>query len=147
MMETITGNVAILYPGFALAFYTLLFMGYLGSSRFRAVQRREISLGYYRSYTEGREPDRLRVLTRHQKNLFEVPLLFYVVLLIAFVTGQVTSLGIMLAWLYFLARCVHAFIHLGRNDVNHRFAAFGISMIILLVLWLEVFINVVSAGR
>ncbi len=107
---------AILYPGAAMFFLTFAVIANLAINRFRAVGRREVSVRYYRLYNEVEEPPRLRVLTRHAQNHFEIPPLFYLVLLFIYVTGHATWLTVGLAWLYFASRCAHSYIHLGNKQ-------------------------------
>ena len=40
-----------------------------------------------------------------------------------------------LAWTYVAARVLHSAIHCTYNTVMHRFRAFALSMLVLLVLW------------
>ncbi len=137
---------AILYPGAAMFFLTFAVIANLGINRFRTVRRREVSVGYYRLYNEGEEPPRLRVLTRHAQNHFEVPPLFYLVLLFIYVTGHVTWPTVGLAWLYFASRCAHSYIHLGTNNVIHRFSAYAAGGLVLGALWLTLLVSMLSSA-
>jgi hypothetical protein len=69
----------ILYPTFALFFLVTLVFLRMRSLRFAAVRRNEVSVKYYRAFTGDEEPEEIRVVTRNFINLFEVPVLFYVV--------------------------------------------------------------------
>jgi hypothetical protein len=69
------------------------------------------------------------------RNLFEMPVLFYMALVIAALTVQVTPLVLGLAWTYVAARVVHSAIHCTYNKVMHRFRAFVLSVFALLALW------------
>ena len=64
-------------------------------------------------------------------NLLELPLLFYLAVIIAFVTGQSGTVLLTLAWLYVLLRLLHSFVHLGSNVVLWRFRVFGLSLLML----------------
>ncbi len=139
-------STAILYPAAAMFFLTFAVIVNLGIKRFRAVGRREVSVGYYRLFSEGGEPPRLRVLTRHAQNHFEVPPLFYLVLLFIYVTGHVTWLTVGLAWLYFASRCAHSYIHLGTNNVTHRFSAYAAGGLVLAALWLSLLVSMLSSA-
>jgi hypothetical protein len=136
---------AILFPAVAMFMLTFSVLFYMGASRVSAVRRREVSLRYYRLYNEGEQTPRLQQIGRHAQNLFEVPPLFYIVVLFLYVTGSVTPAAVSLAWLYFALRCVHSFIHLGSNNVNHRFAAFVSSGFVLAALWVLLLVSVASA--
>jgi hypothetical protein len=72
------------------------------------------------------------------RNLFEMPMLFYVAILVAAQTGQTGSLVLGLAWAYVAARAVHSWIHCTYNKVMHRFRAFALSALALLALWVAI---------
>src|SRR4051794_18416209 len=69
------------------------------------------------------------------RNLFELPVLFYVAIGIAFGTGQVNALTLGLAWSFVAARLVHSAIHCSYNRVLHRFYAYVTGYFILIGLW------------
>lgn len=69
------------------------------------------------------------------RNLFEMPVLFYLALVTAALTEQVTPLVLSLAWGYVGARVLHSVIHCTYNKVMDRFRAFVLSVFVLLVLW------------
>lgn len=69
------------------------------------------------------------------RNLFEMPVLFYLALVVAALTGQVTTAVLVLAWAYVAARALHSAIHCSYNKVMHRFRIFGLSVFFLLTLW------------
>ena len=130
--------MAVLYPTFAMAGLTFFCVLRLGLLRFSAVRRGEIDGRYFRLYRDYEEPDYLRVLSRHVSNLYEAPILFYAISVIAFVTETVSILIVALAWAYIALRYAHSYIHLTSNTVIHRFRVFAASQITLLVLWLVV---------
>ncbi len=122
---------AILYPGIAMFFLTFAMVLFLGVSRYLAIRRGDVSIKYYRLFDEGRQPERLQLISRHVQNHFEIPPLFYVVLIFLCVAGPVTAQTVSMAWLYFLSRCLHSYIHLGSNNVSHRFFVYGASGFVL----------------
>ncbi len=69
------------------------------------------------------------------KNQFELPVLFYVLCLFFVLTGGVTTLILAIAWIFVIARILHALVHLTINIIfPYRFLAFFISAISLLVM-------------
>jgi hypothetical protein len=72
------------------------------------------------------------------KNLFEMPVLFYVFCLTIFVTQSATSVLVGCAWLYVLLRVAHSVIHCTYNNVLHRFIVYAISSLLLFGLWFMV---------
>ena len=69
------------------------------------------------------------------RNLFETPVLFFVVCLALAITDTVTSLQLALAWSYVGLRAVHSFIHITYNRVVHRFMAYLAGMVCLFLMW------------
>lgn len=69
------------------------------------------------------------------RNLFEMPVLFYLLVVLLMITGQQGMVFVALAWLYVALRYVHSFIHCGYNKVIHRFYAFAASVLVLAVMW------------
>lgn len=69
------------------------------------------------------------------RNLFELPVLFYVALVVAAMTGQVNATTIALAWAFVLLRIVHSAIHCTYNKVMHRFYAYVAGGMVLWLLW------------
>jgi len=69
------------------------------------------------------------------RNLFELPVLFYLALVIIALTGQVSALTLALAWLFVALRILHSAIHCSYNKVMHRFQAYLAGSIVLWVLW------------
>ncbi len=67
------------------------------------------------------------------KNLFEIPILFYALALYLFVTNQVDTLYLLLAWIFVLMRWAHSAIHCTINNVAMRFYLEAFST---LTLWL-----------
>jgi hypothetical protein len=68
-------------------------------------------------------------------NLLEVPVLFYVVCLVYFVSGITAAAFVTLAWAYVATRVVHSLIHVTYNKVMHRLIAFVASNIIVVTMW------------
>ena len=126
----------ILYPIFAMFALTTFVVFRLGYVRWAAVSRRQINLRFYKSYQSFDEPEPLRVLSRHLINLFETPVIFYVVAILVYVTGQISPVLLVLAWLYVLTRFVHTVIHLTSNVVLWRFRVFGLSLMIVTAMWM-----------
>jgi hypothetical protein len=69
-------------------------------------------------------------------NQFEIPVLFYVVTILALITRQVDFLFVLLSWVFVVLRYVHAFIHTTSNRVARRGLVYGAGVVILLVLWI-----------
>jgi len=128
--------LAIFHPVLALAAWTFLVLAVIPFVRVRSARRREVSADDFRFGESAAVPPYVRIPNRNYMNLLELPMLFYVVCLLLYVTGGASSLTIALAWGYVVLRVVHSAIHLSYNHVMHRLAAFSLSNVALVVLWL-----------
>ena len=71
------------------------------------------------------------------KNLFELPILFYTAILLSLLLLIQDGMLVVLAWGFVLLRVVHSAIHCTYNNVNHRFAAYALSSLCLLFIWIR----------
>lgn len=125
---------AILAPVFvqvALTFALLLWLAVLrtGALRRGEVKPADIALG------ERGWPARTEQIANAFANQLELPLLFYVLVILALITRKADLLFVVMSWLFVAARLVHAFIHTGSNVVQVRGPAFGVGVLILLIMW------------
>jgi len=137
--------MAILYPSIAMFALTIGVLMLLGASRYKAVRNRNVRISFYRTYDEGSQPARLHLLSRHMQNHFEVPPLFHIGVLLSFVVGSTGIAALGFAWLFVATRCLHTYIHLGSNNVTHRFFTFGASLIFLVGLWTTLLATLLSS--
>ena len=70
------------------------------------------------------------------RNQFELPVLFYVLVVLALFVRKADYLFVIMSWLFVLSRLVHAAIHTGPNDVPRRFLAFAFGAIVLALMWI-----------
>jgi hypothetical protein len=136
----------VLYPAAAMFALTAVAVFRLAYLRLGAIRRGEIDPRFYRDLRNGTEPGPAYVAARHVANLFEAPVLFYVIVLIAFTTAQSGWLIVALAWLYVALRAAHTWVHLTSNVVLLRFRLFAASWIVLILLWLAVFAGLATRG-
>lgn len=61
------------------------------------------------------------------KNLFELPTVFYAVILYIYATGQVDTVYVGAAWGFFLFRALHSAVHCSFNLIPLRFALYVVS--------------------
>jgi hypothetical protein len=69
------------------------------------------------------------------RNLFELPVLFYLAVVVAVQTNQVTPITLALAWLFVALRILHSAIHCSYNKVIHRFYAYVCGGSVMWLLW------------
>ncbi|MGH8224327.1 MAG: MAPEG family protein [Woeseiaceae bacterium] len=134
----------VLYPVFALFVLTAFATFRLAFLRLSATRKGEVNPRYFRDFQGYDEPEKLRVASRHMVNLYEAPVLFYTISIIAYV-AQVTGFAVVaMAWAYVLLRYLHSYVHLSSNNVLLRFRLFALSHLILLAIWITVFIGMVG---
>lgn len=126
---------AILAPVFALAGWTGCVLVLVAFRRVRAGTEGRVKVSAFRLGEAPDVPPDVSLPNRNYMNLLELPLLFYVVCMLAFATGKANAAHVALAWTYVGTRIVHSLVHLTYNHVMHRFAAFVASNVVLLVLW------------
>lgn len=69
------------------------------------------------------------------RNLFELPVLFYLALIVAAATDLATPVTLVLAWLFVALRVLHSAIHCTYNKVMHRFMVYAVGGLVLWILW------------
>jgi hypothetical protein len=67
---------------------------------------------------------------------FELPVLFYVLTILAMYTKHADLLFVIMAWLFVLARLAHAYVHVTSNNLDRRGPVFGIGAVVLALIWL-----------
>ena len=127
----------LLWPVLVLVLLTFVTSGLMLRARIREMKQRRIHP--QKAVTRGQYAQVLQdtQAADQYQNLLEAPLLFYIAMLAAYVTSQASPSLLGLAWLYVAARLAHWAIHIGYNKVMHRFAAFALSMLVLLCIWLR----------
>jgi hypothetical protein len=77
-------------------------------------------------------------------DLLEMPVLFYVICLILFVTARVDTLFLSLAWVYVVLRVLHSAVHLSYDKLSHRMTLFALSNIAVFLMWFFFFVRPVA---
>ncbi|MCA1714114.1 MAG: MAPEG family protein [Gammaproteobacteria bacterium] len=125
----------VFLPAIAMVLLTIVVTFRMFGERVRQVKAEKIS---FREIPSSSQMATRLADTRaadNYRNLFEAPVLFYLALVVAFATGQVTALTLGLAWTYVGLRYVHSFIHCGYNRVRDRLYVFFASNLVLWTLW------------
>jgi len=138
-------NPAILYPMFALAAWTLVVLLLIPFARVRSARRREVVVDDFKYGESATVPPAVSIPNRNFMNLLELPMLFYVVCIVLYVTAGASTATIALAWAFVGLRIVHSLIHLSYNHVVHRLVAFSASNVALVVLWVTAGVHLAAA--
>jgi hypothetical protein len=128
-------KLSILFPTVALATLTFAVLLLIPVRRFRAGMAGQVVFDDFRYGESARVPPEVSIPNRNMMNLLELPLLFYVVCLLFYVTDRVNSTALALAWTYVALRIAHSAIHVTYNRVRDRLTAFAASNVVLVMLW------------
>jgi len=131
---------------FALAAWTLLVLLLIPIARARSARRREIVIDDFKYGESPAVPPRVSIPNRNYMNLLELPMLFYVVCVVLYVTGAASTTTIALAWAFVGLRIAHSLIHLTYNHVLHRLAAFSAANVALVLLWVSAGLHLAAAA-
>ena len=104
---------------------------------------KDVRLSQFRIY-EGEFPDRLLSARQHYQNMFEIPILFYLLCLLNIFFNNYTQFDIILAWGFVIFRMFHFFIRIkNQKNINiiPRTLIFIISLILLTIGWINFIIN------
>lgn len=77
-------------------------------------------------------------------NQFEIPVLFYVLTILALVTKQADLLFVAMAWIFAVTRVLQAGVFLTSNHVPTRGIFYGIGVIVLAVMWIIYIIRILT---
>ncbi len=133
---------SLIYPMLAMVLLTFSVFVRLFLTRLKSVKAGTTKFSYFEIYQGKAEPDSAIKLARHFANLFETPVLFYVACLAAMTTNATGLPFLVLAWLYVVARMVHAYIHTGDNHLMSRIRVYFLSWAVLLAMWILLSVRV-----
>lgn len=128
-------NHAIYLPALAMVALSFVVLGVMFSRRVAQMKRDRIHPQAVATSKQAAERYSDVAPADNFRNLFEMPVLFYLAVVVAAQTGQTGTTVLALAWVYVGLRVVHSAIHCGYNKVMHRFRAFALSVFVLLALW------------
>lgn len=77
-------------------------------------------------------------------NQFEIPILFYVLTILALITKQADLIFVVMAWIFVLMRVLQAGVFLTTNHVPTRGAFFGIGVIVLILMWIIYIVRILT---
>ncbi|MGH8414880.1 MAG: MAPEG family protein [Gammaproteobacteria bacterium] len=127
---------SIFLPMMGLVTWTFVIMLLMSYKRWSAGFAGRIKRGEYKVGESTEVPADVRLPGRNFINLFEMPVLFYVLCLAAYMTHTVSETLLVLAWIYLALRIVHSLIHVTYNKIMHRFPVYAASFFVLLAMWI-----------
>jgi hypothetical protein len=127
---------AIFAPFLTVMFLTLVVWFYMYARRIPFLQKSRVDLNSLTAAELARiSPRAVSNPSDNLKNLFELPTLFYAVVLYLFVVNKVDNAYLIAAWVFAIFRVLHSAVHCTVNIVLIRFWLYCISA---LALWFMV---------
>ena len=135
-------QAAIFFPVFALAAWTFVILLLIPYKRIKAVALKQLVADDFKLGESKNVPPNVSLPNQNYVNLLELPVLFYVVCLVLYVTNSVDAMAIYLAWGYVGLRLIHSLVHLTSNNVFRRLIVFAMSAFVLMAMWGRAFIAI-----
>lgn len=134
---------AVLLPVFVQVLLTFVLMMImagrrLGAVRGRAVRREDVILG------QRNWPPRAQAASNAFSNQFELPVLFYVLVVLAIVTRKADLLFVVLSWVFVASRIVQAVAYVTTNVVPFRFTAYLVGAVALVIMWVVFAVRILA---
>ena len=136
---------SLLLPVLVQVALTFALMAWMWKLRIGALKSREVTFKDI-ALREPAWPARVTQIGNCFHNQLELPVLFYVLVAFVLITRTNDIVFVVLAWVFVLARLVHAYIHTGSNDVQSRFYAMAASLTVLIAMWVTFAVRILSAG-
>ena len=112
--------------------------------RMRAVRHKALADGHVRiadiAVNHNAWPEQVRAVQNSYINQFELPVLFYVAVLLVLNLSFELWIFAILCWAFVISRIVHAVIHTSDNHVPKRYMAFLFGFVIVLLQWLYILV-------
>lgn len=134
---------AIFLPLFVEVILTFALLFWMAALRTRdfgsgAVQPEDVAL------REPKWPKPTAQVANAFSNQFEVPVLFYVLTILAYVTHLAGVAFVALAWVFVVFRLLHAFVHVTSNIVRLRGTLYAVAAVVLAIMWAIYIVQVLT---
>jgi hypothetical protein len=124
---------AVLAPVFVLVGWTFLILLWVGIRRLDAVRNGRVRLQDVALSAQNWPAPALQAGDAFN-NQFQIPVLFYVLAILALFLHKADLLFVVLSWIFVVSRIIHAGIPLTSNNINQRFSAYAVGVIVLLIM-------------
>ena len=128
--------MTIIHPLIAIIFLTIIIGVRLLYCNTKAVLNGEVDIRHFRLFNS-KIPKNLQSISQHYKNMFEMPILFYILCILLIINNNYTQFDVILAWGFVLFRVLHSLARIPNRDVNLRFGLFTGSVIMLVIGWIN----------
>ena len=133
----------ILAPLFVHVLLALVVAYLLSAHRIRTAMRGEMPAEV--ALREPNWPKPIRQIENNYLNQFELPVLFYVLTVLAIITRHADLFFVLMAWVFVVLRIFHAYVHLTSNTLQIRGPLYFSGLVVLSIMWI-VFIARIMLG-
>jgi hypothetical protein len=130
----------ILGPLFVQVLLTLVIMFMMASRRFSAIRNEELRGPV--GLREPNWPEKARQAEYNYQNQFELPVLFYLLTVLAILTRHADLFFVLMAWVFVVLRVLHATVHVTSNAIRQRAGLFLASAIVLAIMWIVFIVRI-----
>ena len=134
MVRPMSQATLFLLPVFIQVTLTFGLLFRLGPARVAALRRGEVKLGDI-ALGQKAWPVRITQISNTYASQFELPVLFYLLVMLALVTQKTDIWLVAGAWIFALSRLAHAYVYTTSNNVPARFRAFVAGAFTLTAMW------------
>ena len=131
----------ILAPLFVLVLMTFALGFWLAALRGPAFSRGEVRAEDV-DLRQPNWPRRTMQVSNSFCSQFELPMLFYVLTVLAIISKHADFLFVVMGWIFVLTRLAHAYVHTTSNNLRLRGPFFGIGAVVLALMWLIFIIRI-----
>lgn len=132
----------VFLPVFVEVILTFVLLFWAASLRTAAITRREVAMREV-ALREPSWPPRVTQVTNACQSQLELPMLFYVLVIIAWDTHHAGYLFVAMAWVFVILRIIHAVVHVSDNDMRRRGPAFILGAVVLAAMWAIYIVEIV----
>lgn len=136
---------AILLPVFGMVLLTFVVWLHMYVVRLTEARRNKIAIDDLTPFNRSL-PRALITSGDNLRNLFELPVLFYLAVVLLLILRRDDAIYVWLGWAFFALRCLHSFIHTTYNRISHRFAMYFLSSLVLWAMWLRLALQIFSTS-
>ena len=135
-------NTALLTPFFTMLLLTLIVWTYMYARRIPFIRSLDLEPDQLTpSVLDDLSPPAVSNPSDNLKNLFELPVIFYALVLYLEFAGLTDGLYLAAAWVFVLFRILHSIVHCTINVVMIRFGLYGVSSLALWFMALRAFLQ------
>jgi hypothetical protein len=125
-------SASILWPMLAHIAWVVMLYAWLTVARMGAVKRGEVDSS---AFVLGRdEPLHVARITRNLANQFELPAIFYALVVLLIALDKVTMFDVIAAWVFVAGRVIHTLVQTLTDNVGMRGNVFTINFLAVLAL-------------